>query len=404
MTRRRLFRTSLILVLLVTGAAVGGIFIYNAAGGGSEADAAENAPETADQGSQATTEGEVDSSDDESGDDEDADEDRVPVKLTDVTLGTVSSYITATANLVPEDEVKVLAEAEGRLTRLLVEEGDQVDRGQLLATLLRDEAEIRVNKARLTADNAEMAFERATRVFTQDLISQEEFDKTTMDYRIAQQELAEARWLLAKTEIRAPFDGRVTLRTCTLGEHVRPGDELFVVTDFDPLIARIYLPEREVLDLDLGRDVRMTLKADRDIDFDGRILRISPVVDTSTGTVKVTVAALRPPAQVRPGAFVTVDVTRDTHSNTMLLPREAVVRELKKAHVFVALDGVVEKRDVDLGMEEDEDIEILSGISAGDSVVVAGQGSLEDGAAIKVLAEDGEAQAAADGADVPARG
>ena len=173
-----------------------------------------------------------------------------------------------------------------------------------------------------------------------------------------------------------------------LGQHVRPGDELFQVTDFDPLVARIYLPERDVLGLEEGQDVQIRLDAAAEVHFAGRIRQISPVVDTSTGTVKVTVEATAPPKQVRPGSFVTVNIVRETHSDALLLPREAVLRELQKAHVYVAEDDVAEKRAVTLGLEEGDLIEVLSGVAAGDRVIVTGQGGLKDGSAVKILIAD----------------
>ena len=94
------------------------------------------------------------------------------------------------------------------------------------------------------------------------------------------------------------------------GQHVRIGDELFRIADFDPLIAKLYLPEKDVITLTEGRSVRLTLAADSSVQFAGTIRQISPVVDTSTGTVKVTVEADDPPSMVRPGAFVSVAIVR----------------------------------------------------------------------------------------------
>ena len=211
--------------------------------------------------------------------------------------------------------------------------------------------------------------------------------------------------MVEKTEIRAPFDGRVTWRNVTLGQHIQPGAELFTVTDFDPLVSRIYLPETDVLALNAGRDVEITLKADETVQFQGRIQRISPVVDIATGTVKVTVEAIDPPSIVRPGGFVIVDIVRETHTAALVLPRKAVVRELKSAHVFVVKDDVAEKRAVEVGLEEDEQLEIVSGIEAGEQIVVAGQGSLKDGSKIKVLEPDESSQATnVDNSRRPARG
>lgn len=309
----------------------------------------------------------------------------IPVRTAAIEPGRVSSYISATANLVPENEVKVLAEWEGRVAKLRVEEGDAVAAGQVLAELAQSDSEIARQKAQVRATNAEMAYTRSERLKEQELISPEAFDKALLEREIAKQELAEAEWRLEKTYIRAPFSGLLTQRMVQPGQHVRMGDELFTVADFDPLVARIYLPETDVLALETGRDVRITLKADESIRFEGRIRQISPVVDTATGTVKVTVEATRRPQQVRPGAFVRVDVVRESRAEALLLPKEAVVRELQKAYVFVAKDGVAEKRAVELGLEEGATVEARTGVAVGEQVIVAGQGGLKDGAAIKLL-------------------
>jgi RND family efflux transporter MFP subunit len=316
---------------------------------------------------------------------EEEEEVAVPVEVAEVTTGAITSYISATANLVAEDQVKVLSEAEGRVERLLVEEGDLVSKGQVLAVLVQDEAKIALSKVELKASNAKQALDRAQGTHNQGLISAEAFDKLKMEYEVARQEVAEAEWVLAKTVIRAPFSARVTERFITQGQHLRPGDELFTVADYDPLVARIYLPESDVLELEEGREVRIALAANAELNFTGRIRQIAPVVDTATGTVKVTVEAVKPPTGVRPGAFVSIGIVREQHPSALLLPRESVIRELRAAHVFISEDGTAVKRAVELGLEEGDLVEVISGVSVGDNVVVAGQGALDDGQKIKTL-------------------
>jgi membrane fusion protein (multidrug efflux system) len=142
-----------------------------------------------------------------------------------------------------------------------------------------------------------------------------------------------------------------------------------------------------VLGLGPGREVRIALNADESIRFGGRIRQISEVVDTATGTVKVTVEAENPPQGVRPGSFVSVHIVRETHEQAILVPREAVLRELQTAHVFVASEETAEKREVTLGLEEGLMVEAISGVEAGDRVIVAGQGGLKEGSPIKILGE-----------------
>ena len=377
--RSRLFRRlSFAVGVLILIA--GGLAILNMAAGNANGSSSEMAD--SDQAEARDDKGE------EEGEEEDNGKAPVPVEVVAVRTGSVSSYITSAANLVADNEVKILAEVQARVLRLFVEEGDSVRADQALAMLVRDDQEIAFKKANLKQSNARQAYERGKDLAAKELISREEFDRLTTDYEIAREEIAEAEWGLSKTTIRAPFAGRITDRMIQVGQHLRPGDELFQITDFDPLIARIYLPERDVIGLQEGREVRIGLNADSSIRFTGRIRQISPIVDTATGTVKVTVEAIEPPRSVRPGSFVTIGIVLETRAGTLLVPREAVLRELQKAHVFVAEGELAVKRTVILGLEEGDVVEALSGVDAGEQVIVAGQGGLKDGSPIKLLESD----------------
>jgi membrane fusion protein (multidrug efflux system) len=365
-----------IVIMVVVGVVAMNMVAAKANGADSETTSAENGDEATDQeGKEGEENGKA----------------PVPVEVAEIGVGDVSAYISSTANLVAENDVKVLAEAEGRVSRLLVEEGDAIREGQLLAVLVQDNEEISLKKAQLSASNAKLAYERAKDLVDKELISQEEYDRLTIDYEIANQVLAEAEWAMNKTEIRSPFTGKVTGRMIQVGQHVQINDELFQVTDFDPLIARIYLPERDIIGLNEGREVRILLNAATGVRFTGRIRQISPIVDTATGTVKVTVEANGDaPSQVRPGSFVTINIVRETRADTVLVPREAVIRELQKAHVFIAAGELAEKRDITLGLEEGNFVEALTGIEAGDQVIIAGQGGLKDGSPVKILGAEEE--------------
>lgn len=399
----RRFVTILGITLLAVFVVAGSGYLYFQTVGSTSAAETQTA-QSDDASDDQTDDQDAESSDEKDGEGEDGEDEEketaIPVSVHEIARGSISSYITATSNLVAENEVQVLAEAEGRVEELHVEEGQPVTKGQLLAALARDDEQIAYEKAEVRLANAKSAFDRAQRLGNEGLVTEEDLDKTTMEHRVAQQELAEAEWKLNKTEIRAPFDGRITARNITLGQHVRLGDELFTVTDFDPLISRIYLPEKDIMGLEEGRSVRITLKSDDSVEFDGRIRQISPVVDTSTGTVKLTLEAIQPPLGVRPGGFVTIAIVRETHSDAILLPREAVIRELQSAHVFVVKDDqTAERRDITLGMEEDDHLEVTSGLESGDVVVVAGQGGLKDGKTIKVIPDSDSTQQASDLSD-----
>jgi membrane fusion protein (multidrug efflux system) len=323
------------------------------------------------------------------GEDKKKDKEPAAVAVQPVEEGAISAYITATANLVAEDEVKVVAEAEGKVVQLLVEEGDRVSKGQKLLQIDTGDAALALRKAELALKNKSLSLERVERMATDKLISPQDLDKTRYERDVAEHELAEARYSLRKTAVLAPFSGTITLRQVQPGQTVKPGEELFTLANFEPLVARIFLPEREVLDLAEGQEAQLALKARADVRFRGRIRQISPVVDTSSGTVKVTVEAVAPPANVRPGAFVSVGVVRETHREALLIPRPAVIRELQETFVYVADGAVARKRPVKLGLEEGARLEITDGLKSGELVVTSGQGTLKDNAPIKIAEESG---------------
>ncbi len=385
--KRFVWLVAAVIVAVVAGLVFMNLSAAKANGAGKEGEAAESA-ENGENGA-AAGEGEAGG---EGGEGEKA---PVPVEVAEVAAGEISAYLSSTANLVAENQVRMLSEVEGRVGRLLVEEGDFVRRGQVLATLVRDDEQIAVTKAGLKETNARLAYERGEDLIGKELISREEFDKFTMDYEIARQELAEARWMLEKTTIRAPFTGQISERMIQVGQNVRPSDELFQITDLDPLVARIFLPERDVLGLNSDAPVRITLNADEETRFAGSIRQVSPVVDTATGTIKLTIEAVAPPEGVRPGSFVTIDIVRETRTDAILLPREAVLRELQSAHVFLFEDGQARKQEIQLGLEEGLWVQASSGVAPGEQVIVAGQGGLKDGAPVKLVG-DQAADAATD--------
>jgi membrane fusion protein (multidrug efflux system) len=325
------------------------------------------------------------------GDDKADQKEREPptVAVAQAETGPISAYITATANLVAEQEVQILAEAEGKVIELLVEEGTAVRKGERLLRIEREASELAVEKADLGLRNASANLERAESLWQQKLLSTQERDKARFDRDLARSNLTEARYRLGKTDVVAPFAGRVTLRKAQLGQTLKLGDELLVLADFDPLVARIFLPEREVLDLRVGQEAQLALKAREDVRFLGRIRQISPIVDTASGTVKVTVEALEPPPSVRPGTFVSVGIVQETRPRAVLVPRTAVVRELQEAYVYVVEGTQARKRAVDVGLEEAGRLEITKGLEGGEQVVTSGQGALKDQAAVKIASAPG---------------
>jgi membrane fusion protein (multidrug efflux system) len=296
-----------------------------------------------------------------------------------VQVGPIATSIEATANLVAERQVAVVAELDARLVQLDVDEGDIIESGQLIAVLDGRNAKHQIAAAKIKATGASSSHDRADKLAQKELLAAEELEKLQTARDSATQELSTAQWQLARTRVRSPIGGRVTKRHVIAGRWVRAGDPIVDVTDFTMLVARIHVPERDALLLEAGREATMILQAAEGVRFSGKLRRVSEVVDTKSGTVEVVVEVTNAPPQVRSGSFVAIRIEREREALAKWVPREAIVREASGAVVFVLEDGLVHRRAVELGAEQGSRVAIRSGLEPGELVVLAGQGALRDG-------------------------
>jgi RND family efflux transporter MFP subunit len=170
-----------------------------------------------------------------------------------------------------------------------------------------------------------------------------------------------------------------------LGRTIRNLDPLFKLGAFSPLYADVYLSEREAHQVKSGQPALVKLGVDESVESRGHIARVSPVVDQSSGTVKVTVELVPATTGLKPGAFVRVEIQTDTRADAILIPKKAVIEEDGEHFVFVANGETAKRVRVALGYEWAGRVEIRQGVSSGQKVVVAGQGNLKDGGKIRVI-------------------
>ena len=307
-----------------------------------------------------------------------------PVSVEAVNRGDLASYYSANATLEPDKEAEVLARISGVVLQLKAEEGDFVRRGDLLLAIEEDEYRHRLTQAEVEAENQRSRFERAEKMFDQNLVSAEEFDSARRDLRTAEAALELSVYELSLARVTAPFTGRVTVRAVDLGENVSNGTALFTLVDMRRLLARVQVPAREFRAISIDQPVVLTVDSSGD-QLQGTIELVSPVIDATSGTIKVTVAITDFPPTTRPGDFAEVAIETDRHIDTLLVPRIAVVSEKGEQVVFVAEADKAVRRLVAVGFQNDSHAEILDGLAEGEMVVVQGQRSLKDGQPLKIL-------------------
>lgn len=320
-----------------------------------------------------------------------------PVAVAPVEVGAISSFYKATATLEAEKQAQVLARVAGVVLSLAVEEGDLVQKGAILLQIDNDEYQLRVDQAQARTANLEARFQRMAEMLAQGLTSSQDFETSKSELATAKSDEGLARLNLSYTTVTAPFSGRVTRRLVNIGQTASVGTPLFEIADFDPLLARVHVPAKEFRRLRADQPVELTLDS-VDRRLQGRITLVSPIIDAQSGTIKVTIEITAYPAGVRPGDFAEVRVVTDSHDQALLVPRLSVISEKGEDILYVAAaDSTAERRVVTLGFSDNDNAEILTGVQAGERVVVKGQRSLKQGAPIRILAEDAQAAARPEG-------
>ena len=309
-----------------------------------------------------------------------------PVELSTVGKGSISTFLETTTVLEAVNSAILVARRQGQVTALLADEGRPVARGQVLARLDDTEARIALSRAQLALDQAEREASRGTQLHERGVQSQSALDDLTFKLRTARENLAQAQYDLSQTRITAPFGGRVVGRFIQLGETVTPGKECFRVDDFDPLLARVYFPEREQGRIHVGQEATLTMDAHPGRQFPARVTIVNPSVDRGNGTFKVTLEVQDRSGDLRPGSFARVRLQAASYDDVVVLPRKAVVTEDGDSYVFVAQGDSVNRIAITVGAISGDTAQILAGLAPGAKVVTVGQGGLKQGARIKAVA------------------
>lgn len=359
--------------------------------GGSDEDAeSAGADSTAHGGSaQSADTTSVRSSKDDSGDEaakgDDAEKEQaVPVDVAVLGRGSIEAVIRASANLEAERAVGVMAEASRRIIELHVEEGDRVGSGALLLRLQDDEQRSSLARAQTEFAKAQREYDRQKNLHDRELTTDQLLNDATDELERRKLALDDAKRELGYTEVRAPIAGTITNRLVNLGDHVQLGQHLFDMVDFESIVARIFVPEKNLKRLRRDLTARVRASAIRDEAFEGRVKRISPIVDPRTGTVKVTVD-VGGREELRPGLYVDVELVTDVHEDALLVPKRALVYDNDQIFVYrLQPDHTVERLRLEPRLSDRNWIEPLGGVAVGDTVIIAGQSGLKHGARVRL--------------------
>jgi membrane fusion protein (multidrug efflux system) len=309
-----------------------------------------------------------------------------PVEVATVGRGTLARTTTVAGILEPLRTVGVNAQMSGALLTVNAEEGTYVRAGQTLAEIDARELEAQVRSASATLDLAESTAKRSDELWRQRIVTAPEYERDRAALASAQATLEQLKTRLGYAVIRSPINGVVTEKRLEAGDIVSPQTRLFSVAETSTLVSRVMVSELEVPLLRAGASVDVSVDALGGARVAGRIRRIFPSADTVTRLVPVEVAltgsALN---QLKPGYTIRSTFRLGSRDNALLIPTRAVMGPAGARTVVIVRQGKSERRIVRVGPDIDGKTEVLEGLVVGDTVIVAGQALLRDGAAVRVV-------------------
>jgi membrane fusion protein, multidrug efflux system len=293
---------------------------------------------------------------------------------------TLTNAAKAIGTLTANEMVELRAEASGMITGIYFREGQHVQSGTLLIKI--NDADLQAQKKRLEAQLS-LAEQKASRIIELrkiEGVSQEELDIANAEIAIIHADLSHINAQIAKTELRAPFAGKLGLKQVSLGSYLSPSITVVSLQQLNPIKIDFTLPQKYAGSIREGQKITFELEG-KPGQLQGTVVALNPNIDLNTRTIMVRALGSNPQGRLLPGAFVRVDVGLGTQDNAMMVPTEAIVPILKGKKIFVSRNGISAEIEVETGLRSESMIEIISDeLQSGDTVVITGLMGLRAGA------------------------
>ena len=301
------------------------------------------------------------------------------VSVQKVFIKEVPQEATYTSTIQPYIKNNIVPQTAGRITKINVEIGDKVRKGQVLAEIDKTQ----LNQAQLQLSNAEIELARLKALYEAGGLSKSDLDAVELQYNVAKTQVEN---LIENTTLLSPIEGVITARNYDVGDMYAMAAPIFTVEQIKPVKLLVAISESDYSKVKKGDSVSIKAEAFPDLTFDGKIERIYPTIDPTTRTFTSEVIVPNNFSTLRPGMFVRVNVNFGTNNN-VVIPDVAVVKQQGSGERFVYIlnaDGTVSYQKIVLGRRMGSEYEVLEGVADGATVVVGGQIRLKDGIKVSV--------------------
>ncbi len=291
--------------------------------------------------------------------------------------------IFSNGTLISNEEVELRSEVSGKVTSILFIEGKRVKKGEVLVKINDSELQATLKKNKSQEFLARDREYRYKQLLEKNLTSQQEYDLQLSELNsvLADVEFTEAQ--LKKTEIVAPFDGVVGLRSVSIGSYISPETKIASLQSINPIKVDFSVPQKYFGLIKEGKAILVRLSSSQNT-YSGKIFAVEPKVDQNTRTIQARAIIPNDKGELTPGAYVEIDIILENIENSILIPTEALVPDFEGEKVFIYKNGRAVSQIVQTGIRTEKEIQITSGISIGDSIIVSGIIQLKPNSPVKV--------------------
>lgn len=306
----------------------------------------------------------------------------VPVRTSVLTPESITDVAVLSADLLPWRRATLAAEMPGTVEKLTVDVGDRVAAGKVLASIDTRALQQQLAEAEALYVQAEDRFDRAEGLYEKRSITKQAHTDAVAGRDVAAARLGSARLMLEKSEVKAPWTGRVASRHVEVGDYASPGQPLVELVQIDRLKVRAAAPAADVPYLALGSPVIVRVDAYPGEVFEGKLVRLGAELSSETRTLDVEAVLQNGDGRLRPGLFGQMRIDLRTLDEALLVPLASLVDFERERVVYVVSDGRASRRSVELGPVLGDRVVVVDGLEPGDRVVVGGQQRVAEGQAV----------------------
>lgn len=308
----------------------------------------------------------------------------LPVDVVELYKRTLKNQLQVTGTILPNESVTLRPEVSGLVTKVAFNEGQYVSKGTPLLYLNDDDLQAQYQKLEYTQKLFESQENRQKQLLAREAISQEEYDIVLNQYNTTLSDLKLVEAQIAKTVVRAPFNGTLGLRQVSEGSVIGTADVIATVVNMDPIKIEFSIPERYANLVELGSAVFFSSDASMG-EYEGKVYAFEPQIDAATRTLKLRARSSNKEGKFLPGMFVKIRFVLDEINDALMVPSESVIPELQGYKVFVVnAEQKAEERVVEIGTRTESEVQILSGLKEGDLVLATGVLQARTGTALQI--------------------